>query len=150
MRLRAPAAVIGIFVAMTSQLQAQDLSLYRWQARPLLLFAPSEQNPLLAEQLQRLETQEAFLTDRDMVVAIVYPAFVRFVHGAPQDLSAAQLRRQFGVKETAFSVILVGKDGGAKARSQQPVDVAEIYQLIDAMPMRRREMQDHEVDKASP
>lgn len=131
---------VAISMALQGRIWAEDLSPYRWQARPLLIFAPSEQSPLLSQQLQSMTDQDAFLKDRDMVVAIVYPDLVRFVFGAPQDLSAKALRRQFRVSDTAFSVMLIGKDGGTKTRSYQPVDLADMYQLIDAMPMRQQEM----------
>lgn len=43
---------------------------------------------------------------------------------------------------TAFSLRLVGKDGGEKLRSLQPVSAASLFALVDAMPMRRREMRE--------
>lgn len=39
-----------------------------------------------------------------------------------------------------FAVLLVGKDGGEKHRWTTPVLMKEIFGLVDAMPMRRREM----------
>lgn len=40
---------------------------------------------------------------------------------------------------TGFRVRLVGKDGGVKLDSSAPVSVADLFTLIDAMPMRRAE-----------
>jgi hypothetical protein len=37
------------------------------------------------------------------------------------------------------SVRLIGKDGGVKLDRDTPVAVAELFALIDAMPMRRAE-----------
>jgi hypothetical protein len=37
-------------------------------------------------------------------------------------------------------VILVGKDGAEKQRSQTPIDLAMLFRTIDAMPMRQQEM----------
>jgi hypothetical protein len=39
----------------------------------------------------------------------------------------------------AFRVRLVGKDGEVKLDSNEPVGAAELFALIDAMPMRRAE-----------
>jgi hypothetical protein len=36
--------------------------------------------------------------------------------------------------------LLIGKDGGVKLRSSEPVSVKDIFGLIDSMPMRRQEM----------
>jgi hypothetical protein len=37
-------------------------------------------------------------------------------------------------------VILVGKDGTEKRREQTPIELADIFNQIDAMPMRQQEM----------
>ncbi len=39
----------------------------------------------------------------------------------------------------AFRLRLVGRDGGVKLESSRPVAPAEIWALIDAMPMRQAE-----------
>ena len=41
-----------------------------------------------------------------------------------------------------FAAILVGKDGTEKFRSDEPVRPETLFGLIDAMPMRRREVRD--------
>jgi hypothetical protein len=48
--------------------------------------------------------------------------------------------KQFGVMEEEFRVMLIGKDGGVKLNSEQPVTVNQIFELIDSMPMRHHEM----------
>ncbi len=40
---------------------------------------------------------------------------------------------------SAFGVRLVGKDGGVKFGATAPVSAADLFALIDAMPMRRAE-----------
>jgi hypothetical protein len=54
------------------------------------------------------------------------------------DESAA--RSRFRVEAGAFAAVLVGRDGGEKFRSSEPVPVEKLFGLIDAMPMRRREL----------
>jgi hypothetical protein len=41
-----------------------------------------------------------------------------------------------------FAVVLIGRDGGEKARWTEPVAATEIWERIDAMPMRRSELRD--------
>lgn len=38
-----------------------------------------------------------------------------------------------------FEVSLIGKDGGVKSRWSAPVGPAEVFSVVDAMPMRRAE-----------
>jgi hypothetical protein len=81
----------------------------------------AKQNAVLAH--------DAALRERDVVV---------------QNLSAEAARRdrpELGVRPGAtFEVLLVGKDGGVKWRSETPVSISEITARIDAMPMRQEEM----------
>lgn len=55
----------------------------------------------------------------------------------------AAARKRFDVHPGQFTVILIGKDGGEKMRSNQPIPWERLQQTIDAMPMRRDEMQGH-------
>ncbi len=57
---------------------------------------------------------------------------------SPDEQAAA--RRRFHVRPNDFTVILIGKDGGEKLRSHQPVSLDILRSTIDAMPMRQEEM----------
>jgi hypothetical protein len=54
--------------------------------------------------------------------------------------TARLLRERFRVPSGAFSIILVGKDGGVKLDRQDRTSLEEIFALIDSMPMRQQEM----------
>jgi len=41
----------------------------------------------------------------------------------------------------AFSVVLIGKDGGEKLRRDSFLSTRELFAFVDAMPMRRAEME---------
>ncbi len=56
------------------------------------------------------------------------------------EANVANLRSQFNVAPQEFRVILVGKDGTAKRHDSNPVEPEVIFNEIDAMPMRQREM----------
>ena len=60
-----------------------------------------------------------------------------------QAIDADESRRlvdQYAIGEDAFSVVLIGKDGGEKLRVNEVPDLRAIYAVIDGMPMRSREM----------
>jgi len=44
----------------------------------------------------------------------------------------------------AFSVVLIGKDGGEKFQQTTPLAPAELFALVDAMPMRQAEMNERQ------
>jgi hypothetical protein len=79
--------------------------------------------------MDTLTTDKSGLVERDIVVL--------------SDVSAPG-RSQFreALQIDGFEIFLIGMDGGVKLRSKTPISVEELYAVIDAMPMRRREMRD--------
>ncbi|MBW4489522.1 MAG: DUF4174 domain-containing protein [Trichocoleus desertorum ATA4-8-CV12] len=117
------------------------LSDYQWQHRILLVFAPSIGASDYQQQIQIWQADRAGVADRDLKLVEILGTGKNQADG--QSISAASadgLRRQFGVSVEEFAVILVGKDGTEKQRSQAPMDLARLYRTINAMPMRQQEM----------
>ncbi len=100
---------------------AAELDEYRWERRPLLVFAPAQSDPRLADTLSRIEATRCDFATRDMVLGQV-------------------LRAQFTVDANAFAVVLTGKDSGEKLRVTEVPDLQRIYAVIDGMPMRGNEI----------
>ena len=113
---------------------ALTLAAMLWQKRPLLIFAPRG-DIRIARQRELIAGSEAAVRQRDLaIVTIVGDA----VSGAAD--GAGALRRRYNVDPAAFAIVLVGKDGGEKLRSAEPLPAARLFATIDAMPMRRGEM----------
>ena len=108
--------------------RTEALESYLWKNRLLLVFSPSSRNPLLLDQLEKLRAVRSGLVERDLLV---------LTDTEPEQ--AGDLRDELVIE--GFEVLLIGKDGGVKARSQAPVTSEELFTTIDAMPMRRRERQ---------
>lgn len=51
-----------------------------------------------------------------------------------------QLMNRYEIGADAFTVLLIGKDGGEKLRINEVPNLRTIYAVIDGMPMRNREM----------
>ena len=118
-------AALAAVAALAGPVAAADLVALRWQARPILVFAPAPDDPRLADQLARLEADTAGLAERRNRVIV-------------DTTAGSALRARFA--PDGFAVILVGLDGGEKFRADAPVDPEVLHGLIDAMPMRREEM----------
>lgn len=120
---------------------AAELSDYRWERRPLLLFAPTEGDPRLVETLSRIEASRCDFVDRDMVIGLVVTEGNSTLDGQAIDAEESRrLAEQYGIGDNAFSVVLIGKDGGEKLRINEVPDLRAIYAVVDGMPMRIREM----------
>ena len=125
---------------MFQPLSSADLSPYQWQNRLLLVFAPSPEDGAYEEQRRLLENEDAALKDRDLLVFYLFGDAGGLEH--PSLEIAATLRERYAVPENALTVILIGKDGGEKERYSEPVEPDVLYEVIDAMPMRRQEMRE--------
>ena len=117
-----------------------DLKQYQWEKRLILLFAPSAEEQAYREQVVVLEGSEGLL-ERDLLIAHLFET------GSGQlgdevlsEDEAAALRSEYEVGD-GFTFILIGKDGTEKRRSQEVVQVDDLFTQIDSMPMRQREMQ---------
>ncbi len=124
-----------------SQEMEFKLSDYQWQHRILLVFAPSPDSSQYRQQMQAWQTDAAGTGDRDLKLVQILGTGENQVDGRSiNSASAERLRQQFGIPPEKFAVILIGKDGTEKQRSQTRVDLAMLFRTIDAMPMRQQEM----------
>ena len=138
-------------LAPLTDAQADALDRYRWERRPLLIFAPSSDETRLRAVAARIGRRAGAMAKRDMVALAVLPDGGRVLpipgldagdDGWPITKAQAQaLRRRFDVAPEAFVMVLVGKDGGEKHRYPGPKSLDRSFKDIDRMPMRRLEMQ---------
>lgn len=127
--LLATALLGGLLVAFLAPAAAgpDPLARYRWSARVLVAVAPDPADPALARQRRLFAAIGADARERDLVlVEAVGP-------------SGETLSRALGCEPGAFTAVLVGKDGGAKLRSAEPLGADRLFPVIDAMPMRQDE-----------
>jgi hypothetical protein len=121
--------------------QTPDLSRYQWKNRLLFLFAPSRSHPMFDALHQSIVVQAAEVFDRDLVVFEILDSGPSSASTAGIDSETAHmLRDRFNVNRGEFKVVLVGKDGGTKLNRKNQTHLKDIFDLIDAMPMRREEM----------
>lgn len=131
--------VASILSITTSQgFAMDDLSDFNWKNRVVLVFGDAGDQKV-ARQISLLERQKEELADRDMVVIQVSSQEARIVYGEVAVINAGSLKKAADVSGNGFHIVLVGKDGGVKLRSEHVVTDIEMFDLIDRMPMRRAE-----------
>lgn len=114
----------GVVASQAAALPQGALEGWRWERRPILVFA-AEDDPRLARQIALFEDHAAALRDRRNAVVV-------------ETREASPLVERFAPE--GFTVVLVGLDGGEKFRAGEVTPPERLEALIDAMPMRRREM----------
>ena len=137
-RIRLVALLAIVFLCSVRTSPANPLSGYRWKNRVIVLsIDPAQARGGGAT----LKGNKAGLLDRDLVVINV--------SAHPKDISQTvrpsaeairDLRRRLAIRETGNTFVLIGKDGGVKARQTDSLNLGRFFSLIDAMPMRREEM----------
>ena len=136
-------------LAATTLAAQQTLSGMVDRNRVLLIFAPNGVDMRYGRQLSAFEHHENELRSRDVVVIpvlqdpgppntsdtlrLLQPPLIQ----ADEQIT---LRRRFHIQPNQFAVILIGKDGGEKLRSTNPVTLLKLNTTIDAMPGRKDEM----------
>jgi hypothetical protein len=118
-----------------------DLKQYQWKNRLLLLFSPSPGVSPYRALLRELQEQASGVRERDLLVFHVMEQGKSVIDSREIPATEARaLRQRFGIEPGAFTVVLVGKDGGVKLKQPGKAALADIFGLIDSMPMRQHEM----------
>jgi hypothetical protein len=118
-----------------------DLDALRWKNRVLVLFSPSESDASFQAQKQGLASSAEGVVERAlMILEILEHGQSRAGNQLLSEKSVQDIRKRLGLKTGTFQVFLIGKDGGVKLRSSEPVSMRDLFGLIDGMPMRRQEM----------
>jgi hypothetical protein len=118
-----------------------ELGDYQWENRLVLIFAPTAQEPAYIEQAAAFADRDAAIVDRHLLIGQFPVDSTGLFAGQTVSVAGnAALREQFGVGAGDFAVLLIGKDGGVKLRSDVPLTADRIFATIDSMPMRQREM----------
>ncbi|HHP7237627.1 DUF4174 domain-containing protein [Longibacter sp.] len=125
-----------------------NLSQHEWEHRLLVVFAPAADHENLARQFEMWEGHADGFAERKLRIYTVTEGdagqFRKQPGGDVRPLtrgSAQELRDRFDVATDPFAVILVGLDGTEKRRETVPLSIDDLFRTIDAMPMRRAEMQ---------
>lgn len=130
--LAAFAALILAMVAVPAHAAPEGdspLARYRWKARVLVVLAPDAGDAKLLRQRELLTAMKTGADERDLAT----------VEALGNSEQASALRKHFGLGG-GFQALLVGKDGGEKLTSDDPLGPDELFPLIDSMPMRQDEM----------
>ncbi|MFB2549805.1 DUF4174 domain-containing protein [Ensifer soli] len=118
---------------------AAPLAELQWKNRALVIFADTA-DPAFQKQKDMLKAEEPGLSERQLVVIHVDGETAETLAGADDyDGKALRAALSEGGRATSFELVLIGKDGTVKLRRGEPVAMAELFGVIDAMPMRAGE-----------
>lgn len=131
----------------------EPLAPFRWEKRVFIIFGNSKHTDMASAQYAAFFPRyESGVHERDMAVITVFnqEKEVTITTQAPLTLrpddkpSAEALLNRYNIGRAHFYAVLIGKDGTLKGSWAEPVSPEKIFAIIDAMPMRQREMQAQE------
>lgn len=114
----------------------ESLVEFEWRYRVLVIF-PGEDRSRAVRQINMLLADAVGLGERDVIVLEVDRDDVNVLFGPQHDLNPYAIRYDLDVADGAFALLLVGKDGLVKLRSEAAVPVSTIFELIDQPPTRK-------------
>jgi|WetSurMetagenome_2_1015567.scaffolds.fasta_scaffold404826_1 hypothetical protein len=137
--------LVGMMVSLASGKGEDqvDLSSYQGKNRLLMLFAPSEEASMYQSFKEQLQIRTQEIRDRDLVTFHFFESGEGRLDFLPlHKEQVLSLRKLFSIRREQSALILIGKDGEVKFRAPLPVDISDILAVIDAKPIRQREMRE--------
>jgi Domain of unknown function (DUF4174) len=140
-------SAVMLFSPLSARVNPDPLSAYRWTHRLLVLDVPDTEPGRATLEAFRtsLDARMEDVIARDLLIVPVgdlprpgHTLRPAVALGAQERLD---VRRRLELQGRGAQLVLIGKDGGVKARQSEGVfDLARVFELIDSMPMRRGEM----------
>lgn len=125
--------------------QQNPLSKYQWDNRVLIIYSNDDGENKLQEQKSKYTLSKDEYNERDLLIFHLSDnQFHNLTEKLSEGISISALKTFLSIKkEDEFKVVLVGKDGRIKLKSEQVISNQKLFSTIDAMPMRRNEMRDN-------
>lgn len=122
-------------------LHAQDPPSYKWKNRVLLILVNDLTDDVFIKQMNELNAHISGLDERKLIVYNIQPN--RYAIGVIDQKwqQSKRLYKQYKKTQSSIEIILLGLDGSEKLHRTNFLSAKELFNAIDAMPMRRSEKQ---------
>ena len=133
--------VLPLFLfALTASAQ-EDFSKFKSRNRILVFSTTSLQNENFTAQWDQFKSASKKLDDRNIIIFAlskgrIYDKDLKVV----SSYHITPLRKKYKIPLGYEGITLIGKDGGVKLQKQYAIEPRLIFEVIDQMPMRQREM----------
>ena len=119
-----------------AQPPVENIDVFEWQNRIILVQPKSD----CASTTKAFNNQQAAVAERHVLWFVVCnDKIASNFNGVLSEQFIDKIKTKY-FNHSNTNVILIGKDGGIKQRSDI-LDLASLFDLIDSMPMRQLEMQ---------
>lgn len=135
---------LALFLFALSSTAQEDFSKYKWRNRILVFSTGSLDSETFTTQWEKFKSSQKKLEDRNILLFVlakgrIYDKELKAIH----HYHIAPLRKKYQIPQTFNGLTLIGKDGLIKLQKQFTVEPKLIFETIDQMPMRQREMREN-------
>ena len=131
--------------ASSVHLNAQNLEKHTWKNRILLVKTTDSASAIYQEQIKEFDNAADELNVRKFVLYKITGdnyEMIDFTNDELNDsgkIASKPIGKSLNDKED-FEVLLIGLDGGIKLRQTEVLTKKALFNIVDAMPMRRNEL----------
>ncbi len=133
--------ILLIFMNLSYTLPGQNLIDHRWKDRIILLYTPDPGSSQYKEQVIELTRDKQGFTERKLVLYSVTDTHVKKGWENAEWVKRNNSLEIYLKTDNKFEIVLLGLDGGVKLRQESFLESEKLFSRIDAMPMRRSELQ---------
>lgn len=127
--------------------QELDIADYQWKNRILLVVADDGLNQLYQKQFEELRDHKEQLVERRLLTVEVIKDKYKVNDGKSKWMLSNALYKNYSNPKMGFQVLLIGLDGGVKVKKYDVFKAQDLFDKIDAMPMRLSELRAKNHDK---
>lgn len=140
-------AHILLFLIASLQVQKLNLDDYIWKNRVIIIQYVDDGKEQFIGQIDELNSHWEGVEERDLVVLVDAKSVYRYLPDQKSGKSSVgNLEFSGRNRFKDFQFTLIGKDGGIKLQEKDKVTCERLFAIIDAMPMRKKEMLDRSMN----
>ena len=128
------------FLSQSAFCQELNMTDYEWKNRLVLVIAEDHKNEKYLQQIKELTDHKPGLYERKLLIIEVQKDKYKVRDDKNEWMLSKRPYGQYSNPSSAFQVLLIGLDGGIKERRSDTISAEELFQKIDAMPMRLSEL----------
>jgi hypothetical protein len=131
-----------VLAVLAGPATAYDIDMHRWQDRVLVIAAPGPGIDAVRDLRERVAARSPAVRERRLRVLEIYADSAR-LDGSPLPAGThRELQDRLRIAPGDSRLLLIGLDGGIKRATRLDTPLTELFEQIDAMPMRRQEIRE--------
>ncbi len=135
--------LINLLLGMNTY--GQDLAQHKWNSRVIIVKTTNVDSSTYKQQLKEFSNANTEFIDRRLVLyTLVKEDFTRTDFKDTTATYSGKVSKKIATRllsqDKSFQVVLIGLDGGVKLKQSKVLTKQDLFNTIDAMPMRSSEI----------